>query len=61
MIDNQKNGIYVPNYTNESLSVFVRLIEDKIFFNQLKENAHKSYEDLFNFDKIFENIINNFY
>ena len=61
MIDNQNNGIYVPNYTNESLSVFVRLIEDKIFLNQLKENAHQSYEDLFNFDKIFENIINNFY
>ena len=61
MIDNQKNGIYVPNYTNESLSVFLRLVEDKIYLNQLKENAHQSYEDLFNFDKIFENIINNFY
>ncbi len=60
MIDNQKNGVYVSDYTNKSLSVLVRLIEDKKFLKQLKENAHQSYEDLYNFDKIFENIINNF-
>ena len=60
MINNQMNGIYVPNYTNKSLSILIKLIDDKKFLNELKENAYKSYENLYDFDKVFENIIKNF-
>lgn len=60
MIDNKMNGVYVPNYKDESLSIFIKLIEDKKFLNQLKENAFQSYEDQYNFDKVFDNIIKHF-
>ena len=60
MIDNKMNGVYVPNYKDESLSIFIKLIEDKNFLNQLKENAFQSYEDQYNFDKVFDNIIKHF-
>lgn len=59
MINNQLNGVYVPNYTNKSLSILIKLIEDKKFLKELKENAYKSYEHLYNFEKVFENIIKN--
>ena len=57
MINLQNNGIFIPNYKRESLSVFRKLIEDKQYLNKLKINAYKSYENQFNFDKVFENII----
>ena len=60
MIDNKMNGVYVPNYKDESLSIFIKLIEDKNFLNQLKENAFQSYKDQYNFDKVFDKIIKNF-
>ena len=60
MIDNKMNGVYVPNYKDGSLSIFIKLIEDKNFLKQLKENAFQSYKDQYNFDKVFDNIIKNF-
>lgn len=61
LIDEKNNGVYIPNTKKENLVIYLKLIENKSYLNLLKENAYKSYLDIFCFDKVFDNILKNLY
>tara|TARA_Y100000589_G_scaffold298716_1_gene307537 strand:- start:1900 stop:3153 length:1254 start_codon:yes stop_codon:yes gene_type:complete len=59
IIDKYNNGIYIKNEINLDISEFEKLINDDIYLQKIKANAKKSYKELFNFERTFDQIIEN--
>ena len=58
LINEFNNGIFLDSKLNE-VNAILKLIEDKKYREILCKNACKSYEQLFDFQKIYSRIIIN--
>ena len=59
MIISKKNGIFIKDDKNINIKNIEKLIEDENYSKALKENSIKSYKDMFDFNKTYDEIINN--
>ena len=59
MIMSKKNGIFIKDDENINIKNIEKLIEDENYCRTLKENSIKSYKDMFDFNKTYDEIINN--
>ena len=59
MIMTKKNGIFIKDDENINIKNIEKLIEDENYCRTLKENSIKSYKDMFDFNKTYDEIINN--
>jgi len=59
LIEKYNNGIYIRNDINLDISKFEKLINDDIYLLNIQANAERSYKELFNFEKTFNQIIEN--
>lgn len=56
MIDKYKNGIYIPEHNKKFLSQYINLIKDHTYRDKLSNNASRSFEKLFNFDRAYDRL-----
>lgn len=56
ILDNS-NGIFISSLNKLNFEPILKLVEDKKFQNELKKNSRKSYKKLFDFDVVYDNLI----
>ena len=59
MIKSNNNGIFIKDAKNINIKNIEKLIEDRYYRRTLENNSRKSYKDMFDFNKTYNDIVNN--